>query len=98
VPNELHKRLRPIAALALSIAAGVWAYRAVRVVQSQNVYEVCRQCGLTGGEIAWLMDSAKNATGNRASLLAEFHKTFKPEQDPALCLPCAEAVLDEAGK
>jgi len=75
----------------------VWAYRAPRNLIPAGVYEACRQRGLADSEIAWLIDSTKNAMGDRATFLASFKATFKPEQDPALRMPCAEEVLDEAG-
>lgn len=65
---------------------------------AQDGHDVCHECGLSDEDMDAMVANMRAAPGDRASLLAEFHKTFKPGQDPELCRPCAEHILDEAGK
>lgn len=63
----------------------------------QDVFEVCRECGLTDDEIARLIEVVGDAGLSRAESLDLFRETFSTEDDADLCRPCADAVLSAAG-
>lgn len=79
--------------------AGVVAiYRAIDNAIPRDVYTLCRECGIDDVEIDWLIDGARHAKASRATLRAAFDATFEDRRNIDLCAPCAEAVLDAAGK
>lgn len=85
--------------ILLAGAVGVTLWRAMaHRPPPPDVYAVCLDCGITREEIDWLVETMRAANDDRDSLLAQFRETFKSGRDHELCRPCAEAVLDEAGK
>ena len=61
-------------------------------------YRVCSACGLDSSEIDQLIDDMRHSTLTREENLDLFHDTFERREDAELCIDCAEAVLDAAGR
>lgn len=59
----------------------------------RDVFDVCRECGLTDEEITRLIEVVGGAGLSRAESLDLFQATFATEGDADLCQPCAEAIL-----
>ena len=61
-------------------------------------YRICSACGLDVAEIDQLIDTMRHSTLSREENLDLFRDTFERREDAELCIGCAEAVLDAAGR
>ena len=63
-----------------------------------SVYGLCGECGLSREETEELISTVRATDGSREKLLESFYATFKQRVDAEPCEPCAQAVLDAAGR
>ena len=61
-------------------------------------YRICDACGLDVAEIDQLIDDIRHSALTREENLDLFRDTFERREDAELCIDCAEAVLDAAGR
>ncbi len=89
-----------MAGVALLVALGVaFSPRSERSETPTDVaYRICEDCGLARSEVDQLIDDARHSTLTRDGLLRLFRDTFERREDAEVCIGCAEAVLDAAGR
>ena len=61
-------------------------------------HRICDACGLDSSEVDQLIDTMRQSTLSREEDLDLFRDTFERRENAELCIGCAEAVLDAAGR
>ena len=89
-------------AIMLALAVAVFVVRRFGARPQETptdvAYRICGACGLDAAEVDKLIDDARRSTLSREENLQLFRATFEMREDAELCVGCAEAVLDAAGR
>ena len=89
-----------LVALAVLVPIGVVVFNRSEAPETPTdvAYQICGDCGLERSEIDQLIGDARRSTLSREENLQLFRATFEKREDAELCMGCAEAVLDAAGR
>ena len=94
------RRRLTLAGVVVLVALGVtFRPRSERPATPTDVaYRICGACGLDVAEVDGLIDTMRHSMLSREENLDLFRDTFARREDAELCIGCAEAVLDAAGR
>ena len=93
------RRLKLVGVTVLAALVMVFWSRSERPATPTEVaYRICGECGLDVAEVYRLIEDMRHSTLSREENLELFRDTFERREDAELCIDCAEAVLDAAGR